>query len=397
MQKQRAKTVEHNKRALITVTNTVASIEARMKEALDQAAKVSQSSVAEGSAPLIGAEGTEKLQKKKAGKQTERRGKRKATEGEEERLLDGEGHLTINPEQKGTARTRAASSQAARAASDQAPVEKPVAQSLAPRKGQAAAGAGAAGRGGRVPKPKKKAAAGRRVKAVLPRIPAGPNWINAYGRPEPSEEAILDATKQLFAALGGRLAFLPKGDAEHNTIMASHLAATGVPIVAIHKVVHGPARLAAFEEEARALELVRKGGANVQNRRDAVQVCWHGTSEEALLSILKTGFTASRTVNGKSAGNGLYMAPTHAPTTSIGYTGGGDGHVGHMFLLRVILGGVEVGYAGMDLPSDPDLYDSAVDHLEDPSERVVWTPYLYSRILIEYVISFKVDHGGVWF
>lgn len=37
-----------------------------------------------------------------------------------------------------------------------------------------------------------------------------------------------------------------------------------VPIVAIHKVVHGPARLAAFEEEARALAQARTGGPNVQ-------------------------------------------------------------------------------------------------------------------------------------
>lgn len=60
-----------------------------------------------------------------------------------------------------------------------------------------------------------------------------------------------------------------------------------------------------------------------------------------------------------------------------------------MFLLKVILGDVEMGHAGMDLPSDPDRYDSAVDNLWAPTERVIWTPYLYSRILIEYVVSFE--------
>jgi hypothetical protein len=81
-------------------------------------------------------------------------------------------------------------------------------------------------------------------------------------------------------------------------------------VVAIHKTLNGPARLAAFEEEARALAQVRAGDANVQH-------CWHGTSAEALLSILRTGFTAGRTANGKTYGNGLYMAPATAATTSM--------------------------------------------------------------------------------
>lgn len=105
-------------------------------------------------------------------------------------------------------------------------------------------------------------------------------------------------------------ACLPLSQCQRNVISKQALCCVTVPIVAIHKVVNGPARAAAFEEEARALAQVREGGANVQ-------VCWHGTNQEALLSILKTGFTASRTVNGKTAGNGLYVAPTNAPTTSM--------------------------------------------------------------------------------
>lgn len=55
---------------------------------------------------------------------------------------------------------------------------------------------------------------------------------------------------------------------------------------------------------------VRAGGANVQQ-------CWHGTAADALLSILKTGFTAGRTVNGKTFGQGLYMAPANQAATSM--------------------------------------------------------------------------------
>ncbi|GAQ86139.1 hypothetical protein KFL_002720130 [Klebsormidium nitens] len=204
-------------------------------------------------------------------------------------------------------------------------------------------------------------------------------------RTGPSEKAVLAATKKMFGALDKRVAFLPKSDSDHKKVMAL-LANTGVPIVAIHKVLNGPARLAAFEEEARTLAQVRPSGANVQQ-------CWHGTSEDALLSILKTGFTASRTVHGKSHGNGLYMAPGNQAGTSMGYARAGASGVSHMFLLRVILGGVEQGQAGTDLPSNPDLYDSAANYVQSPSEIIVWTPYLYSRILIEYVISFRPRVG----
>lgn len=80
-------------------------------------------------------------------------------------------------------------------------------------------------------------------------------------------------------------------------------------VVAVHKVLNGAARVAAFEEESGAVARARWQGANVQQ-------CWHGTSPQALLSILKTGFTASRTVNGKAYGNGLYMAPGQYAVTS---------------------------------------------------------------------------------
>lgn len=77
------------------------------------------------------------------------------------------------------------------------------------------------------------------------------------------------------------------------------------------------------------------------------------------------------------------------------YARAGNLGVSHMFLLRVILGGVEQGRPEMDLPSNSDLYDSAADNVDNPSEIIVWTPYLYSRILIEYVISFQSEE--VWY
>lgn len=72
-----------------------------------------------------------------------------------------------------------------------------------------------------------------------------------------------------------------------------------------------------------------------------------------------------------------------------GYCHADELGVCHMFLLRVILGGVEQGRPELDLPSNPELYDSAADCVSAPSEIIVWTPYLYSRILIEYVVSFQ--------
>lgn len=166
MQKQRATTIDENKRALETVTNTFASIEARMEQALEAAkASLPQSFVAGGNAPLaLAADGTENA---KSEKQTGRRGKRKVTDFEEERLLDVEAHPILNPGQKRPARTRRAGAEAAPGVPNQAPVLPPPAQGLAPRKGKAAAGAGGERRGGRVPKPKKKAAGGvRRVKGA---------------------------------------------------------------------------------------------------------------------------------------------------------------------------------------------------------------------------------------
>lgn len=60
-----------------------------------------------------------------------------------------------------------------------------------------------------------------------------------------------------------------------------------------------------------------------------------------------------------------------------------------MFLLKVILGSVERGRSGMDLPSNPEKYDSAADNPKTPSMFIMWTPFLYSRILLEYVVSFR--------
>ncbi|GAQ87241.1 hypothetical protein KFL_003400140 [Klebsormidium nitens] len=209
----------------------------------------------------------------------------------------------------------------------------------------------------------------------FPMAPAFP------GGPQPAPP-IRTATKDAFAALiGSKLAVLQARDDEYQAVAALFKQGDQGHVVAVHKVLNGAARLAAFEEEARAVARVRRQGAKVQQ-------CWHGTSPQALLSILKTGFTASRTVNGKSFGNGLYMAPGQHARTSRGYCQPDDSGVLHMFLLKVILSSVETGRPAMDLPSNPEKYDSAADRPSNPAMFIMWTPFLYSRILLKYVVSF---------
>lgn len=62
----------------------------------------------------------------------------------------------------------------------------------------------------------------------------------------------------------------------------------------------------------------------------------------------------------------------------------------HIVLCRVLMGRPEAVPAGssQSLPSS-DGYDSAVDNLENPQWYVVWNKDMNTRILPEYVVSFK--------
>uniref|UniRef100_A0A0E0KAW1 Poly [ADP-ribose] polymerase n=1 Tax=Oryza punctata TaxID=4537 RepID=A0A0E0KAW1_ORYPU len=168
--------------------------------------------------------------------------------------------------------------------------------------------------------------------------------------------------------------------------MAPVAAARGLAISAVHKVAQGP-RTRAFHLQGQLLAAARGagGGSNAK-------FAWYGAPAADVAAAVEHGFgrTNGQLLGGRAHGDGVHLSPPQYPHASAMLTKPDENGEAHIVLCRVLMGRPEAVPAGSPQfhPSSDD-YDSAVDNLENPRWYVVWSTDMNTRILPEYVVSFR--------
>ncbi|KAG8074145.1 hypothetical protein GUJ93_ZPchr0006g44061 [Zizania palustris] len=167
--------------------------------------------------------------------------------------------------------------------------------------------------------------------------------------------------------------------------MAPVAAARGVAITAVHKVEQGP-RARAFQLQEHLLDAARgPGGSNAK-------FAWYGAPAADVAAAVEHAFgkTNGWLLGGRAHGDGVHLSPPQSPHASAMLTEADEKGEAHIVLCRVLMGQPEVVPTGSSqfYPSSDD-YDSAVDNIEKPRWYVVWSTHMNTRILPEYVVSFK--------
>uniref|UniRef100_A0A453IK25 Uncharacterized protein n=1 Tax=Aegilops tauschii subsp. strangulata TaxID=200361 RepID=A0A453IK25_AEGTS len=159
----------------------------------------------------------------------------------------------------------------------------------------------------------------------------------------------------------------------------------GVAITAVHKVAQGP-RCRAFQQQGQLLAAAR--GADGGNAKFA----WYGAPSADVAAAVEHGFgrTNSRVLGHRAHGDGVHLSPPQSPYASAMLANADENGEAHIVLCRVLMGRPEAIPAGSSqLHPSSDDYDSAVDNMQNPQWYVVWSKDMNTRILPEYVVSFK--------
>jgi hypothetical protein len=162
-------------------------------------------------------------------------------------------------------------------------------------------------------------------------------------------------------------------------------AGRGVAITAVRKVAQGP-RARAFQLQGQLLAAARgAGGGNAK-------FAWYGAPAADVAAAVEHGFgrTNSRALGPLAHGDGVHLSPPQSPYASAMLAKADENAEAHIVLCRVLMGQPEAIPAGSSQfhPSSDD-YDSAVDNIQNPRWYIVWSTDMNTRILPEYVVSFK--------
>ncbi|XP_042615376.1 protein mono-ADP-ribosyltransferase PARP15-like [Cyprinus carpio] len=139
--------------------------------------------------------------------------------------------------------------------------------------------------------------------------------------------------------------------------------------------------------EARKIELENRNGLLVGAREKNL---YHGTSEVSCSSIMKSNF--NRNFAGQNAtvyGHGTYFAVNASYSAQPTYAVPAADGTQLMFVARVLTGYYTQGQGDMRTPPvrvAPDLYDSVVDNIQNPSMFVVFHD---CQAYPDYLITFK--------
>ncbi|KAL6648524.1 hypothetical protein ACP70R_012748 [Stipagrostis hirtigluma subsp. patula] len=163
------------------------------------------------------------------------------------------------------------------------------------------------------------------------------------------------------------------------------MAARGAVITAVRKVAHGT-RGREFQRQAQLLAAARGAAAG------SAKFAWYGAPAEDVAAAVEHGFagTNAALLGARAHGDGVHLSPPQCPYTSSMLAKADETGEAHIVLCRVLMGRPEVLPAGssQSQPSSDD-YDSAVDNLQNPRWYIVWSKDMDTRILPEYVVSFK--------
>ncbi|XP_034020662.1 protein mono-ADP-ribosyltransferase PARP14-like isoform X2 [Thalassophryne amazonica] len=137
----------------------------------------------------------------------------------------------------------------------------------------------------------------------------------------------------------------------------------------------------------------RISNKNVHLKAGGELLLYHGTTEGNSKSIMKTGFNRRYAgQNGTSYGQGTYFAVDASYSANPAYSKPAAGGSQLMFVVRVLAGTYTLGNKDMKVlpprnPQQPhDLYDSAVNNLDNPTMFVVFHD---DQAYPDYLITFK--------
>ncbi|KAJ1298125.1 hypothetical protein BS78_01G429400 [Paspalum vaginatum] len=159
----------------------------------------------------------------------------------------------------------------------------------------------------------------------------------------------------------------------------------GAVVTAVRKITHA-ARARDFQKQGQLLAAARGAAAGTP------KFAWYGASADDVAAVVHRGFarTNAPRLGAYKHGDGVHLSPPQCPYTSAMLAKADGSGETHIVLCRVLMGRPEVVPAGssQSRPSS-DEYDTAVDKLENPMWYVVWSKDMNTRILPEYVVSFK--------
>ncbi|TVU47837.1 hypothetical protein EJB05_07450 [Eragrostis curvula] len=163
------------------------------------------------------------------------------------------------------------------------------------------------------------------------------------------------------------------------------MAPRGAEITAVRRVAQG-ARAAEFQRQGQLLAEARGAAAA------AAKFAWYGAPAEDVAAVAEQGIarTNALLLGARAHGDGVHLSPPQCPFTSAMLAKADETGEAHIVLCRVLMGRPEAVPAGssQSQPSSDD-YDSAVDNMVNPRWYVVWNKDMNTRILPEYVVSFK--------
>ncbi|GJN08563.1 hypothetical protein PR202_ga26501 [Eleusine coracana subsp. coracana] len=179
-------------------------------------------------------------------------------------------------------------------------------------------------------------------------------------------------------------AALEEGDRDYQLIsklfLTRGMASRGAEVTAVRRVARGTQRVAAFQRQGQLVAAKRGEAAAV------ARFAWYGAPAEDVAAAVEQGVTKSNAGligAARAHGDGVHLAPPQCPYTRRDRRGThravpcDDGPPG--------------GHPSRVLQSQPssDAYDSAVDGIANPHWYVVWSKDMNTRILPEFVVSFK--------
>ncbi|AQL08285.1 putative inactive poly [ADP-ribose] polymerase SRO1 [Zea mays] len=190
-------------------------------------------------------------------------------------------------------------------------------------------------------------------------------------------------------ALGNAAASLGEKDRSYQVVSKLFLeygmAQRGAAVTAVRKVACG-ARAAAFRDQGRLLADARGAAAG------SAKFAWYGASADDVAAVVDRGFASNNAprLGAHKHGDGVHLSPPHCPYRSATLAKADGSGEAHIVLCRVLMGRPEAVPAGssQSCPSSHN-YDSAVDKLDNTQWYVVWNQDMNTRILPEYVVSFK--------
>ncbi|OEL18060.1 putative inactive poly [ADP-ribose] polymerase SRO3 [Dichanthelium oligosanthes] len=203
------------------------------------------------------------------------------------------------------------------------------------------------------------------------------------------EDAAAAKRRKPSGAWGSAPARLEENDRHYQVVSklfhSYGMATRGAAITAVRKIPRG-ARTRAFQRQGQLLAAARGAGAGT------TKFAWYGASAEDVATVVERGFARNNAprLGARKHGDGLHLSPPQSPFASAMLAKPDGSGEAHIVLCRVLMGRPEVVEAGssQSRPSSND-YDSAVDKLETPQWYVVWSNDMNTRVLPEYVVSFK--------